>query len=248
MPIHDAAARGFERAVGDYERGRPGFPPDAVRAVVEALGIGPGKRVLDLAAGSGKFTRELVPTGAEITAVEPVRSMREALAAALPSVRTLDGTAESIPADDASFNAVTAAQAFHWFDGDRALAEIHRVLVPEGRLALVWNVRDERDPLMRGATGILERYRGDTPSYGSMAWREAFERTTLFTPLEERRFGYVQETDVDGFVARFASVSFVAALPHEERERVLGELRALAGDREPVRLPYVTNVFWCTRV
>jgi ubiquinone/menaquinone biosynthesis C-methylase UbiE len=246
--IHDAAARGFERGVADYERGRPGYPREAVDFVVEALALTPETTVLDLAAGSGKLTRELMRTRARIVAVEPVAAMRRALEDALPGVRAVDGTAEAVPLPHSSVDGVTVAQAFHWFDGDRALAEIHRVLRRGRRLALVWNRRDEDDALMRTVTEILEPHRGGAPSYASTAWRDAFERTELFTPLEERHFPYVQETDVAGLVARFASVSFVSALPDDEREHVLAAVRAAAGDATRVSLPYRTDVYVCYRV
>ena len=101
-----------------------------MRLLVDALAIGPGRDVLDLAAGTGKLTRLLVPTGAHVVAVEPVPAMR----ALLTDVDALDGTAEAIPLPDASVDAVTVGQAFHWFDPPTALAEIDRVLRPGGRL------------------------------------------------------------------------------------------------------------------
>src|SRR5687768_3990564 len=109
--IHEAA-QAFDGAADVYDRGRPSFPPDAVEKLVEALGIGPGVRVLDLAAGTGKLTRLLAHTGAELVAVEPLDGMRARLEASLPGVRALEGTAEAIPLSDASVDAVTAAQAF----------------------------------------------------------------------------------------------------------------------------------------
>ena len=246
-PIHEAAARGFSRAVSDYERGRPGYPPEAVEILVRELDLRPGRTVLDLAAGSGKLTRELVRSGAEIVAVDPVDAMREALAASLPGVRALPGTAENIPLPDGSVDAVTVAQAFHWFDGARALAEIHRVLRPGGRLGLVWNWRDQSDPLMARLTELMEPYRGSAPGYASGIWRHALEETTRFTPLEEAHVPYPYETDGEGMVARVASVSFIANLPDDERERLLADVRA-AVPAGRVVARYRTDVYWCERV
>ena len=110
------------------------------------MGLGSGRRVLDLGAGTGKFTKYLLATGAEVVAVEPVVAMRERLTAAFPRVRALSGQAEAIPLGDATVDAVVCAQAFHWFATPAALAEIVRVLRPGGQLGLIWNVRDETAP------------------------------------------------------------------------------------------------------
>jgi SAM-dependent methyltransferase len=247
VSVDPLAAEGFTGAAAAYERGRPGYPPEAVEILVRELDLRPGRLVLDLAAGSGKFTRALVGTGAAVVAVEPIDAMRETLAASLPEVRALPGTAEEIPLPDRAVDAVTVAQAFHWFDGERALAEIHRVLAPRGRLALVWNWRDQSDPLMERLTELMEPYRRGVPSYASMNWREAFERTELFTPLEEAHVPHPYETDREGIVARVASVSFIADLPDEERERLLEDVRALV-PRDQVVARYRTDVYWCDRV
>jgi len=140
--IHDSAAVGFGRAGADYERGRPGYPPGAVQLLARELQIGPGRRVVDLAAGTGKLTRALKPYRASIVAVEPVAGMREQLVSAVPGIEPLDGTAERIPLPDASVDTVLVAQAFHWFDAPRAVVEIHRILRPGGGLGVIWNSWD----------------------------------------------------------------------------------------------------------
>src|SRR5690349_6622753 len=145
--IHPAAAGGFATAADAYERGRPGYPEEAIAWMAERLDLREGRNLLDLAAGTGKLTRTLVPFGAHVVAVEPIDEMREQLFRALPDVDAFDGTAESIPLPDGSVDAVTCGQAFHWFRAEQALKEIHRVLRPAGGLALVWNVRDLSDPL-----------------------------------------------------------------------------------------------------
>src|SRR5919198_1330659 len=123
MAINESAAKGFAAGADAYERGRPEYSPDAVTALVRELGIGPGKRVLDLAAGTGKLTRQLAPTGADLVAVEPVAEMRAKLEATRHDVEALDGTAERIPLPNHSVDAVVVGQAFHWFDGIRAVSE-----------------------------------------------------------------------------------------------------------------------------
>src|SRR5207247_3916719 len=127
-PIHRAARVGFQVGARQYERGRPDYPGTAVRALVEHLRIGPGSVVLDLAAGTGKLTRQLAPAGPRLVAVEPVEAMRATLARTVPGVWAVGGRAEAIPLAGGSVDAAVVAQAFHWFDPDAALAELHRVL------------------------------------------------------------------------------------------------------------------------
>ncbi|MGH3091896.1 MAG: class I SAM-dependent methyltransferase [Gaiellaceae bacterium] len=253
-PVHESAARGFARAPEDYEQGRPTYPREALALLARVLRLEPGRTVLDLAAGTGKLTRALAPTGARLVAVEPVPAMRAKLAESLPEARVLAGTAERIPLADGSVDAVAVAQAFHWFDGDAALAEIHPVLRPGGRLGLVWNARDEAVPWVAGLTGIMEPHCRGTPGYRAGEWRPAFERTALFTRLEQAQFHLEHELTPDGVVARVASVSFVAALPDAARDGVLGRVRELLAEdpetrgRATVVLPYRTDVYWCERV
>jgi SAM-dependent methyltransferase len=241
--VHRAAAVGFARSADAYERARPDYPPDAIGWLAQRLGLHSGATVVDLAAGTGKLTRPLLQTGARVLAVEPLAEMRAAIG---PPAQVVDGTAERMPLPTASADAVTVGQAFHWFDGDAALTEIHRVLRPGGALALVWNRRPLEHPLHAAIEAILAPHRGDAPAHGTGAWRTAFERATSFGPLEERSFRNAQLLDADALADRFGSVSFVAALDQDERERVLAEIRALAADG-PVRLPLVTEVHVCDR-
>jgi SAM-dependent methyltransferase len=234
--IHRAAAEGFSRSAKAYERGRPGYPAEAVELFVSRLR--PGATVLDLAAGTGALTRPLLETGLEVVAVEPVAEMRAALPAA---ARALEGTAEAIPLGSSEVDAVVVGQAFHWFDGDAALGEIHRVLRPEGLLALFWNVRIREHPLHAAIDGLIDPHRGETPTHRWGAWREAFVRTSLFDALEEHEFPNANELDADGLAALIGSTSFIAALDPQIREGVLESARALVGGGA-VTLPYRTEV------
>jgi SAM-dependent methyltransferase len=252
--IHDAAARGFEAAADRYERGRPSYPDDAVEFLVRMLRIRAGSDVVELGAGTGKFTELLVPTGARIVALEPVPAMREALARNVPSVSVADGTAERIPLGDTSADAVVAAQAFHWFDGDRALPEIHRVLRPGAGLGLIWNVRDEASDWSERLTKIFDRLAGDgAPRYRDMRWRQAFARSGLFGPLHHQLAYHVHKVTREQFVDRVLSVSYVASAPERERERVDAEVREMLDtdpelrDRDQIVMPYRTDVYWSTR-
>ena len=251
--VHDAVL-GFEAAVEHYRRGRPGYPDDAVDYLVRELGIGEGRDVLELGAGTGKFTELLVPTGARLTALEPLPAMREALERACPAATVIDGVAEQIPVPDGSMDAVVAAACFHWFDGDRVLAEIHRVLRADGVLGLVWNVRDEASDWAERLTAIFDRLAGDAaPRYRTGAWRSAFERTSLFGALHHRVAYHVHEVSREGFVDRVLSVSYVARATTPERERVVAEVQDLLETdpdlrgRDVIPMPYRTDVFWTSR-
>ena len=231
--VHRAAAVGFARSADAYERGRPEYPDAAVSYVVAALPA--GAVVLDLAAGTGKLTRPLLAAGLEVIAVEPVAEMRATLPA---GARALEGTAEAIPLQDAAVDAVTVGQAFHWFDGPSALAEIERVLRPGGGLALVWNRRPvESSELHAAISAIMAPYRGDAPAHASGAWRDAFAGREL----TEWTFAFAQTLDGDGLADRVGSTSFIAALEEGERSGVLERVRALAGEGA-VAVPYVCEI------
>jgi SAM-dependent methyltransferase len=214
--------------------------------MVEALRINGGSTVIDLAAGTGKLTRLLLPTGARIIAVEPVQGMREVLESVVPSAEVLEGTAEQLPLPDGSADAVTVAQAFHWFRGPEALSEIHRVLKPCGRLALIWNRRDSEQPIQAELAELMESHRGTAPSHDSGAWKAAFRGTCLFGPLTEQDFPMEQVVDETRLVARVLSVSFMAALPPDQQARVADQVAEIAQPYgNPVTLRYATRAYWC---
>jgi|GEM_PF-168616 len=250
MAIHESAAKGFAAGADAYERGRPEYSPEAIDRLIQELQIGPGKRVLDLAAGTGKLTRQLAPAGAEIVAVEPIAEMRAKLEAASPDVEALEGTAEAIPLPSHSVDAVVVGQAFHWFDGIRAVSEIRRVLKPDGALGLIWQARDPRLPWIERLDEIIDRADDGHPRFRTMDWREAFDRTALFGPLQAADFETVQSGSPETIVDRVASISYVAAMPEARRGRVLDEVRELlATDPETrgadiVELPYRAHVYW----
>jgi SAM-dependent methyltransferase len=224
--VHEIAARGFTEGAEAYERGRPGYPAEAIDWLMDTLGLGSGAKVIDLAAGTGKLSAALQAAGAEVTAVEPLARMRALIE---PPIRAVEGAAEDIPLPDGSADAVTVAQAFHWFDGERALAEIHRVLRPGGSLALVWNVRLLDDPGQAAIEELIAPFTGQIPRHRSGEWRRPFEDTTLFGSFEERSFPNEQRVDGDRLVDRVASTSAIAALDPVRRRDLLEKVRALAG-------------------
>jgi SAM-dependent methyltransferase len=235
LTVHRSAAVGFARSVEAYERARPEYPPAAIEYLARELDLRPGRTVVDLAAGTGKLSRPLAALGCEVIAIEPVAEMRAAIG---PGIRALDGTAEQMPLPDHSADAVTVGQAFHWFDGPKALAEIARVLGPSGALALVWNRRPvESSELHQKITELMAPYRGATPGHASGKWREAFAGHDL----TEWHHEFVQRLDADGLADRVGSTSFIAALDEAERAPLLERVRALAGGGA-VDVPYVCEV------
>jgi len=244
VTIHESAAKGFAAGADAYERGRPEYSPEAIDALVRELGIEPGKRVLDLAAGTGKLTRQVAPSGAELVAVEPIAEMRAKLEAASPDVEAIEGTAEAIPVANHSVDAVVVGQAFHWFDGVPAVSDIRRVLKPNGALGMIWQARDPRLPWIERLDEIIDRADDGHPRFRTMGWGEAFDRTALFEPLRTADFETVQRGRPETIVDRVASISYVAAMP--DRERVLDEVRAIVKDVEPFDAPLRTDV-WLTR-
>jgi MOSC domain-containing protein YiiM/ubiquinone/menaquinone biosynthesis C-methylase UbiE len=250
VSIHQQAAKGFSAGADAYERGRPDYSQEAVARLAQELGLGPGKKLLDLAAGTGKLTRQLVDTGADIIAVEPVPEMRAKLEAAVPRVTAIEGTAEDIPLGNHSIDAVVVGQAFHWFDGVRAASEIRRVLEPDGGLGLIWQSRDDSQPWVQKLNELIDRADSGNPRFRTASWREAFNLSALFEPLEEASYRHVQRGAPNVIVDRVGSISYVAALPDERRLAVLEEVRELVATdpatsgKDVVELPYTAHVYW----
>jgi len=251
--MHEAAAKGFAKEALAYARGRPEYPVAVDRWLSDALQLDETRTVVDLGAGTGKFTRRLLATGANIMAVEPVAEMLAQLTRILPSVAARSGTAESIPVNDAAVDAVVCAQSFHWFASKAALAEIHRVLKPGGRFGLIWNVRNESVDWCAAMTAIMAPYEGDAPRYRSGEWRKVFPADG-FGPLREEQFrnghtGHPEQVIVE----RVLSTSFIAALPRPQQLIVAARLRDLIAmtpslnRREEITVPYQTVAFSCER-
>jgi SAM-dependent methyltransferase len=203
MSIHEKAARGFTCAVEHYVRGRPDYPSEAIELVVRTLNLGLRKVVLDVGAGTGKFTSLLIPSSATVVAVEPVEAMRSRLQTDLPQLQVMVGTAEHLPVSGGSVDGIVSAQAFHWFDGPRALTEFQRVMRPSATLALIWNARDEKVEWMRTLSRILEPFECGTPRHDDGMWQECF-RSSPFDPLTEHTCSHVQRGSPDMAVDRVA--------------------------------------------
>jgi SAM-dependent methyltransferase len=238
---HIQRARSFGGVADVYREARPGYPAAAVAWAIEHA---PGRDVLDLAAGTGKLTEVVAATGARVTAVEPLDGMRRELAAAVPDATLLDGTAEEIPLADGAVDAVLVGQAFHWFDQPRALAEMARVLRPEGAVGLLWNLRDEREDWQRRLSRILDA--ADVVSSGTEREAELLAGHPWFAEVEQRTWPNPVTFDRGRLLAWARSTSVVATMPAQQAESTLASLAELADghpqlrDRGTFEMPYVT--------
>jgi SAM-dependent methyltransferase len=242
----DPNARGphtaFAEVAGAYERGRPEYPEEAVRWLA---GDEPCD-VVDLGAGTGKLTRALVGLGHRVTAIEPLPEMLELLPYAAPGAFAILGTAEIIPLPDAHADVVTCAQSFHWFDHPVALPEIVRVLRPGGRLALVWNTRDESDPWVSRLSEII-----GNESIGENDVQEPIAASGLFGTVEHTELHFDQLVDRELLLDLVLSRSYCAKLPPAERKPILdavGKLYDEAAGPDGLTLPYVTECFRAQKV
>ena len=215
----------FETVAEQYERARPEYAEESVDWLVERLGLRPGSRVLDLGAGTGKLTRQLVRRGLDVVAVEPGDEMRGVLQRVLPDVEALAGTAESIPLPDASVDAVTAGQAFHWFERKPALSEMARVLRLGGGIGLLWNAWDKDDPLLRAIDELLAPHRPRLVNEESLldTWH-----VDAFGPLEELVTRQTRTMTGEQLVDWAASTSGMVNAPREEQDRIAAAIRRLA--------------------
>ena len=246
MIVNRDERRGRATSFGDvadaYERARPEYPTEAVRWLA---GDEPAD-VIDVGAGTGKLTRGLVALGHRVTAVEPLPEMLSLLRSAVPSAEALIGSAEQLPLPDGSADVVVSAQAFHWFDRPVALREFARVLRPGGRIGLVWNTRDDREPW----AAELSRAIGNE-SVESGDAEDPIEASGLFAPVEEATFSYVQRLDREELLDLVRSRSYCAVMAPAERDQVLARVAALYDARagaDGIDLPYVTECFRAVRL
>jgi SAM-dependent methyltransferase len=238
-----ARSRSFETVAAEYERYRPEYPEEALRWVGDQLGLDERARVLDVGAGTGKLTRGLVALGYDVVVVEPGGPMLEALRKAVPEAEVLEGPAEVIALPDAAVDAAFAAQAFHWFDRERAVPELHRVIRPGGGLALLWNWWDDRDPLQHELAELIG-YAGHSPFID-----EEMPGAPWFRELGRTVVESSDESSPAALVAMLATTSrFLTADPVEGADW-LTEIRERAsryGEQFP--LPKLTYAFAFARV
>jgi SAM-dependent methyltransferase len=247
---HAAHANSFGPVADVYDRARPTYPAAALDWLLErpAPGVAPAAlsgvvpRVIDLGAGTGKLTRLIRDRGLPVTAVEPSPGMRARLAASVPGVTVVDGSAESMPLRSGSADVVLVAQAWHWVDATRAVPEVARVLAPGGRLGLLWNVRDDRADWVRRLDEIIgnrDRASDESAVIGAP-----------FGPAARKSFPWAHTIGPSLLLDLVASRSAVILLPADERAALLREVRQLVAThpdlvgRTEFSLPYIT---YCTR-
>ena len=244
MTLHPLAAQ-FASVADEYDRGRPDYPPAVIGALAAELGLAPGvagapgARVLDLGAGTGKLSRALLGAGFDVIAVEPLDSMRELVAAHLGADRVKAGSAEAIPLPDASVDAVTMGDSFHWFEQPAALTEIRRVLRPGGGVAILNTLPDWTGAAWAHEVGqLVAGARPEHPHFDGPPWQEAVRLAGGFGAPREIRVTATQPTSPERILAHVASMSWVAAMPVEERTAHLDRARTLMADGEtPSELP-----------
>lgn len=236
-------ARSFDVVADAYDRGRPSYPLEAVDWLLRGLAA-PGHRpqVVELGAGTGKLTEQLLARGCDVTATDPSPTMLARLRSRAPGARVIAARAEQVPVPARSADLLVAAQAYHWFDPDRVLQEAARVLRPGGHLAVAWNTRDERIPWVKRLGRII----GDPSTHQQDDPTAAIDETGMFETVERATFRFWQPLDGGSLRDLVTSRSNIAVMSDLERERVLRKVDELYAEygrsADGMLLPYVTTV------
>jgi ubiquinone/menaquinone biosynthesis C-methylase UbiE len=248
----EAPADAFGNSAREYELGRPRWPEELIDRVAGKLELGSDATVLDLGAGTGKLTRDLVPRFGRVIAVEPDDAMRAVLEEGVPEAESLAGSAEAIPLPDASVDAVFTAEAFHWYASDESVGEIVRVLRPRGGLVILWNLDfgDPDPPMGEEVDRVIDVAfaKGGAPGIGKVLsgfWREPIAKGP-FEPLQESEVERTVTRTRDQWLANMLSVSSIAALSDADREEFAARLHELVPDVR-YRWSIRTVAYW-TRV
>lgn len=249
---HQTAVTGYGAEAASYERGRPGYPDELVDLMLAELDVGSDSRVVDLGAGTGKLTRQVVDRVAWVGAVEPVAAMRDLLGEHVPAATPVAAVAEALPLAAGCIDAVVCAQTFHWLDGSVALDELARVLRPGGGLGLIWNTKDESVGWVADVEALIDSVHDarTTPRYKTGRWRSAFTRPSGWQPLTTASVRYAHPVTIDDVVARVLSSSAVGALDRGRRDAIVDDVRSIL-DRHGMdgtfEMPYVSEIWWTRR-
>jgi SAM-dependent methyltransferase len=219
----------FTAYAGDYVKYRPGYPPEAIDSLLHACGLAPGMAVADVGAGTGKLTGPLLARGLRVYAVEPNDAMRTAMEQALagtPGFLPVKASAEETGLPDASVEAVTAAQAFHWFDRVKFREECRRILRPGGKVALVWNRRDTTDAFQAAYEDVIQAHHDDMPNK-TMRDMDEEAYASFFAHYDIYRLASRQSFDCEGLVGRALSSSYAPRPGHPRHEALCEALQGL---------------------
>jgi SAM-dependent methyltransferase len=245
--VEELRTVGFASASDVYERGRPGYPRALIDFLLQAIGERPAPLVLDIAAGTGKLTRQMTQAGARCVAVEPSASMLQVLRSTTPEAAALAGSAEALPIANASVDLVTVAQAFHWFDVDRSVNEMKRVLRPGGLVAIVWNQRDDTVPWIAELGRTIDPS-SLSPRHNGESFGQAVEDLQAMGGFDHCSFRHEVEMSKGQIEEMVASRSYVRVLDEPRRQGVLDRVRHLVSTMpEPISVMYNTHVFTARR-
>ncbi len=230
-------ALSFASVADAYDRARPTYP----RPAVEWLTGRSPATVVELGAGTGKLTDRLVELRHDLLVTDPLDAMLEHVRERHPDLRVVTASAEAVPVATRSVDVVVAAQAFHWFDAEAALREAARMLKPEGRIALAWNVRDERIPWVKRLGRIIGESGPPTdPSETLVASRH-------FGYVETETFKHWMPMKREALMDLVRSRSNVAVMDPSARDRVLRKVGELFAEydrsSDGLMLPYVTHCY-----
>jgi ubiquinone/menaquinone biosynthesis C-methylase UbiE len=249
MPVKDPTQR-FSARVKDYQRYRPGYPREVIQLLRNDCGLRPQSVIADIASGTGIFTRLLLENGNHVLAVEPNSEMRgaaEQLLSRFANFTSIAGTAEATTLPQSSVDFITAAQAAHWFDLNKARREFIRILKSGGWTVLLWNERrTDSTPFLRGYEQLLLRYGTD---YQDVRHQRVSEHLHQFfaAPVQAKVFANRQAFDYAGLKGRLLSSSYIPQAGHPNYSPMLNELCRLF-DRHKVQgeiiMEYETQVYY----
>ena len=242
----------FSSRVENYAKYRPGYPTGVITTLAEECGLTPNSTVADIGSGTGILSQLFLKNGNRVFGVEPNREMREAgerLLGKYPGFTSVNGTAEATALADSSVDFVTAGQAFHWFDRERARKEFARILRSNGWVALIWNERlTDTSHFLRAYEGLLQQYGTD---YVAVDHRNVdTDAITAFfasQPFTLRKFDNQQIFDWNGLKGRLLSSSYTPEPGHSDHQPMLDVLRALFDKHQSngeVSFDYVTLLYF----